>query len=449
MTMTKTDRILHTLQQRIESGELTEGSQLMSLRHAAESFGVSKNIMVAVYDRLVALGLACSRRGAGFFVVHPSAPTREPVKLREARDSVSLLHVQLDRTFQVLVGDGRPPESWLLKSVPAVTLGSGEGGYGGQYGLPALRDYIAAAHIAAGINVPLSQIVTTFGGNHGLDLVIRRFARPGETVLVDDPGYYPLFAKLKLAGIDFVGVPRGARGPDPDALSQLAEQHQARLFFTQSQGQNPTGTSLDLPTAHSVLQIAERRDMLVIDDNPFTDLPGIGGVRLASLDQFRRVVQIGTFSKILSPSLRSGYVIAAPDIASSLAELKMILTVSSSSFTERIIAEFIRSRRYEKHRQTLAKRLERERSAVTERLRHLGLAPDAASQSGLYSWLPLPVGLDDLQVAQEAASQGIFLAPGRLFRTGEERHSAALRINWSRANDTRFFSFLRSLLRDA
>ncbi|MCP1200519.1 PLP-dependent aminotransferase family protein [Notoacmeibacter sp. MSK16QG-6] len=445
MSVTKTERIFQSLRQRIESGELQEGAKLMSLRHAAESFGVSKNIIVAAYDRLVAQGWARSRQGAGFFVSRPAAATVESVNFREARDSVSLLHAQLERSFEVLVGDGRPPESWLLNAAPAITLGTGERGYGGLHGLLALREYIAASHVSAGIRVAPAQVVTTFGANHALDLVIRRFASRGDTVLVDDPGYYPLFAKLKLAGVNFIGIPRGPAGPDPDALSQAATAHRPRLFFTQSLAQNPTGWSYDLPTAHAVLKIAERLGMFVVDDDPFIDLPGVDGVRLASLDQFERVIQIGTFSKILSPSLRSGYLITAPQIATSLAELKMVLTVSSSSFTERLIAEVIRSRRFEKQRNQLAKRLARERDAGLERLATVGMMPEPLPAGGLYGWLALPDGFNDLDVARQAAKRGIFLAPGTLFRTSEAPQTPALRLNWSRVNDSRFFSFLRGL----
>ena len=446
MSQTKTDRIFDALRNRIETGDLAEGSKLMSLRHAADSFAVSKNIMVAVYDRLVAQGLATSRQGAGFFVAQPAPATKEPATLREARDSVSLLHAQLDRPYKVLVGDGRPPESWLLSNAPAVSLPEGEAGYGAPNGLLALRQYIAAAQLAAGIEVSPGQIVTTFGANHALDLILRRFTRPGDTVLVDDPGYYPLFAKLKLQGVSMVGIPRGPSGPDPEVLQEAAQRHRAKLFFTQSLAQNPTGWSMDLPTAHAVLQVADRRDMLVIDDDPFIDLPGVQGTRLASLDQCQRVIQIGTYSKTLSPSLRSGYIIAAPEIARSLAELKMVLTVNSSSHTERLIADLIRARRYEKQCSRMAKRLAQEREAGMERLAAIGLAPEVPPAAGLYGWMPLPAPLNDMEVAQAAAAQGIFIAPGGLFRVAEYPHAPALRINWSRVNDSRFFSFLRGLV---
>lgn len=445
MAQTKTDRIYMTLRDNIKSGELAEGTKLMSLRRATEQYGASKNIMVAVYDQLVANGLVNSRQGAGFFVAHGVATTAEPPNLREARDSVSLLHAQLDRPYKVLVGDGRPPESWLLNSAPSVTLASGEGGYGTPYGLLALREYIVASHVAAGIHVLPNQIVTTFGANHALDLVIRRFCRTGETVLVDDPGYYPLFAKLKLAGVNVIGIPRGPRGPDCEALQAAAERYQARLFFTQSLAQNPTGYSIDLPTAHTILQIADRQNMLVIDDDPFIDLPGVSGTRLASLDIFQRVIQIGTFAKLLTPTLRSGYIIADPEIAQSLAELKMVLTVNSSSHTERMIADIMRTRRYEKQCARLAKRLKQERETGVEQLKNIRfeIAPEQAE--GLYGWLPLPQDTSDIDVARKAAEVGIFLAPGSLFRVAGNTDSPALRINWSRVNDNRFYSFLRMI----
>ena len=418
----------------------------MSLRSASEQYEVSKNTIVTVYDRLVAHGLLASRPGAGFFVHRALTPKAEPPNLRAASDIVSLLHAQLDRSYSVLVGDGRPPESWTLARSKDGTLTPGESGYGTPLGLPALRNCIAAAHFAAGIDVSPAQIVTTFGANHALDLVIRRFLRAGDTVLVDDPGYYPLFAKLNLAEVTMVGIPRTPKGPDIEKLKAEAQAHNASMFFTQSLAQNPTGTSYDLPTAHAVLQIADRHNMLVVDDDPFIDLPGVTGTRLAQLDAFRLVIQIGTYSKTLSPAYRSGFVIATPEIAASLAEMKMILTINSSSHTERLIAETILSRGFEKARNGLARRLAVECEQIVTKLDALGLEFFAPPTGGLYGLLLLPEGCDDLEIARKAADCGIFLAPGTFFRAAKNSGPPSLRINWSRANDPRFFSFLHHLI---
>ncbi|KGM47564.1 hypothetical protein ATO9_17120 [Pseudooceanicola atlanticus] len=446
MSQSKTDRIFESLRQQIETGDLAEGAKLMSLRQASDRYGASKNVIVTVYDRLVAHGLARSQRGSGFYVARVAPTIAEPTHLREASDTVSLLHVQLDRPYKVLTGDGRPPENWLMTNMPAVNLPTGEGGYGSPHGLMALRECIAASQIAAGITATPAQIVTTFGANNALDLVIRRFTRPGDTVLVDDPGYYPLFSKLKLSEVNVVGIPRTPRGPDPDALDRAAQTHRARLFFTQSLAQNPTGCSIDLPTAHAILKVADRHDLLVIDDDPFIDLPGLRGTRLAALDQFRRVIQIGSYSKIFSPSLRCGFLIAEPEIAASLAELKMILAVNSSTYTERLIAEAILSRRFAKLGASLKRRLDPEREEGVEKLTQLGFDLFAPPDHGLYGFVLLPDGLNDMEVSHEAAQQGILLAPGSLFRVSGVSDTPSIRVNWSRVQDSRFYSFMRKLL---
>ena len=169
MAQSKTDRIFEAIENRILQGELLHGARLESLRQACLQYAVSKNIMVTVYDRLVARGLVISRQGAGFFVAHTPSMAQEPQKLQEAIDTVSLLRAQLDRPHTVLAGDGRPPENWLLSAVPGLTLPAGEGGYGTPHGLLALREYIAAAQLAQGVGAAPSQIVTTFGANSDLD----------------------------------------------------------------------------------------------------------------------------------------------------------------------------------------------------------------------------------------------------------------------------------------
>ncbi len=447
MKVTATERIFQEIKSQIEEGELATGERLMSLRKASEHFGVSKNIMVTVYDRLLAHGLVSSRQGAGFHVSDTGQRKSELPNLKAASDIVSLLHTQLDRSYQVLVGDGRPPASWTSKHTMAgaATRQLHDSGYGNRQGLLELRNCIVTAHAQAGIQVDASQVVTTFGANHALDLLIRRFLRAGDTVLADDPGYYPLFAKLKLADVKVVGIPRTPTGPDIQALEAAVQTHRPALFFTQSLVQNPTGCSMSLPSAHAVLQIAERYEMLVVDDDPFIDLPGVNGTRLAQLDQFRRVIQVGTYSKTLSPIYRSGYIIAEQGLASSLAELKMILIVNSSSHTEELIAETILSRRYERIRTALARRLAKEREATLATLNRLKMELFAPPDNGLYGLVYLPEDCDDLEVASRAAEQGIFLAPGTLFSTGDSSLRPCMRVNWSRSNDRRFFTFLQSV----
>lgn len=450
--MNKTDNIVRRLADNIANGSPAAGERLPSIRAAAADLGVSKNTIVEAYDRLVAQGLITARQGAGFTVASHTHTIREddaPRHLVEAVDSISLLRAQLDQNYAVRIGDGRPPALWMagipMRNLPELQSDSGNdtSGYGSHMGYHPLRTLISARHKSDGIALEPEQIVTTFGANHGLDLIVRRYLKPGDTVLVDDPGYYPLFAKLRFSQVTFIGVPRGTNGPDLDQLRSLAAEHRPKLFFTQSLAQNPTGTSIDLVTAHGVLKLAEIMDFMVVDDDPFIDLPDPKGVRLAALDGFDRVIFVGTFSKTLSASFRTGYIAAHRSITEELAELKMITTVNSSRFSEMIVTEMIQSQRYARHLKKLARRLQNAAEKLQGDLAALNLRCKVPPGQGYYAWLDLPKGISDTDLAKKAAAEGIFIAPSSFFVVQPSGTPAAMRLNVTRTGDPRFMRFLR------
>ena len=453
--MTKTEKIVNAMLGRIMHGLVNEGEKLPSIRQAAREFDVSRNTVVEAYDRLVARGWVSARQGSGFVVARAASPSRveeAPSHIIEAVDSVSLLRAQLNQNHAVRIGDGRPPASWMsgmsirLPSGFLNESGQNPSGYGSPAGHLALRQLIAARHQVDGIPVDPEQVLMTFGANHALDLVIRRYLSPGDTVLVDEPGYYPLFAKLKLAQVKYVGVTRLDQGPDLNCFEEMLQRMRPAFYFTQSLGHNPTGGSYDLATAHGVLSLAERFNVMVVDDDPFIDLPQPRGVRLAALDRFARVIFIGTFSKTLSASFRTGYVIARPEIVDELNELKMLTTVNSSRFSEMIIAEMIRSQRYDRHLKRLCKRLEAAADMLERDLAKMNLKCRVPPGHGYYAWLDLPAGKSGTELAHDAAQEGIFLAPSTFFYTNPDSDVAGMRLNITRTDDRRFLHFLRQHL---
>lgn len=448
---TRTERIVAEFKRLIASGSYKSGTRLPSIRRAAAEFQVSKNTVVEAYDRLAAADLITSRPGAGFFVIQrPNQPTSaRPQHVAEAVDIASLLSAQLDQNFSTRVGDGRPPASWMEESEVRRYLGSygrnrgrSDDGYESAMGFSGLRERLAINLNARNIRASADQILLTFGANHALDLIIRRYLNPGDTVFVDDPGYYPLFAKLKLAQVHIVGIKRLKTGPDPVDLATKAETEGAKLFFTQSLAHNPTGSSTNLPTAHAVLTIAAQYGMLVVEDDPFIDLPTVDKIHLASLDQLDNVISVGTFSKTLSASLRCGYIAARPDIISSLTELKMLTDVNSSGHVERLVYNLIDDGHYRRHLKRLGSRIRKATETVVGNLEDLGFTLFAEPTGGYYVYLMLPQGMDDIQLAKEAAKQGIFIAPGSVFCVDKNPESAGIRINISRADDARFYDFL-------
>lgn len=449
----RAESIFDAIVSRIERGLIRPGERLPSIRVAAKTFGVSKNTAVDAYDRLVASGQVDSRPGSGFYV-SPHRPKRagqdSPAKV-EAVDIVWLLREQLDKRYAVRVGDGRPPAAWMESSEVGAHLRpvSRPGrrnlpeSYGSPYGLPALRERIALTLAERSINVEPAQVLLTQGANDALDMIVRHFVEPGDPVLVDSPGYYPLFGKLRLAKARLFGVRRTPDGPDPDDLARRAVATGAKLFFTQSLAHNPTGCSITLPVAYRVMQVATRHNLRIVDSDPFADVLAAGSPRLAALDQLDRVIYIGTFAKTLSASLRSGYIAADADTTGALADLKMITRANSSGYVEQIIYDLMTSGRYRGHLKRLGGRIETATAKAHDSLAKLGLPVFGHPGGGFYMWCELPKGIDDKQLSKIAAAQSILLAPGSAFNPETTPAPPAMRVNIAHAGDPRFARFMR------
>jgi DNA-binding transcriptional MocR family regulator len=453
---TLADSVVDRLQEEILSGARPPGSRLLSIRKAALEFDVSKNTIVEAYDRLVASGHVAARAGSGFVVnVNSGAENgTRPRHVAEAVDIASLLSAQLDQSFEIRVGDGRPPASWTEQSEIKRHFGSrmlpdeeGADAYGSALGYLPLRQQIIRRLASQQIQARQDNILMTFGANHALDLVIRGMLTSGDTVLVDDPGYYPLFAKLKLAQVRMVGVRRTPDGPDVEDFATKLAAERPKLFFTQSLGHNPTGGSITLPVAHAILKEASRHNLTIVEDDPFADLPMGMPNRLTTLDQLNNVISVGTFAKTLSASLRSGFIAARSDRIEALAELKMLTTVNSSGHVERVLHRLLVDGHYDRHLKRLVQRIEGAANRVQATLRQMGCRVFSDAIGGYYLYLLLPEGKSDIDLARAGAKESIFIAPGSVFSIDKQNPlMRAIRLNVSRADDPRFYDFLlRSL----
>ncbi len=450
---TKAEALAARMARAIEEGVLATGARLRSVRDAAAKEGLSRNTVVDAYNRLVARGFAEARPGSGYYVrklggLRAAAPAPH---VTEAVDVVSLLREQLEQHYEVRVGDGRPPASWMEGSELGSQLrrarGGGlplvEHGYGTPWGYLPLRETIARLLGERTIDVSPRQVLLTQGANHALDLIVRHLLEAGDTVLVDSPGYYPLFGKLKLAKVQLQGVPRLHDGPDMDALQALLHEHRPKVFFTQSLAHNPTGGSISLPKAHRVLQLAAQFNCLVVEDDPFADLQAAGAPRLAALDQLERVIYVSSFSKTLSAGLRVGYIAGAAQHINALCDLKMVTVVSTSDFVERVVHQLITTGHYRRHLARLKSRLDATLAAALKALHRVGLQVQPCGAGGYYLWVRLPGSVQELELVRQAAAQGIFLSPGSVFYPDRRGDHPAMRVNVAYALDPHFLRFMQ------
>jgi DNA-binding transcriptional MocR family regulator len=421
------DQIVAGIKRQIDDRHLRPGARLPSIRSFAVTHSVSRFTVVDAYDRLVAMGYLQSRRGAGFYALSPrnhQPQASSAIGHERNEELVWLIRRLLDSKEEtVLAGGPWLPNSWLDEAgirqnlnVLARKNGAHLVEYGNPLGYLPLREHLSMQLGELGIPAQPSQIILTQGTSQALELIIRYFLKPGDTALVDDPGYYNLFGNLRLNDIEMLAVPREADGPDMEILAKLAADYKPKLYFTQSVMQNPTGTDMSPHIAFRVLQAAERHNFTVVEDDIFSDLQTKPTPRLATLDQLNRVIYARSFSKTLSGSIRVGFVACRQDVANELTDIKMLTSITSSQFAERLLYGMLLDGHYRKFLTRLRERLDDARANVIRAFERIGLQVFAEPVAGMFVWARFPDVEDALSLAERTLPQGLMLAPGNVFR---------------------------------
>jgi len=453
------DQLSGHLSQRIRNHGLRAGMRLPSVRAMAQEAGLSRFTVVQAYDRLVAQGLVQSRRGAGFYVCPPASVTAPSSAAHDALepgasfDTAFLLRSMFREgaTPDMPGGAGLLPPAWLdheMVSAAVRSVGRSAGrsllSYGVPHGLRALRQQIASGLQAQDVPAhPDHHLMTVSGVTHGLDLIVRSLVQPGDTVLVEDPGWFLIFGRLAALGARVVGVPRLADGPDVQALARLAETHRPKLFILNTAVHNPTGHTLSAGIAYEVLRIAERHDFLLVEDDTYADFHPGAPVRLAALDRLNRVLLVGGYSKTLAASLRVGYVAGAPAIIERLVDFKLLGGLTTPELGEQIVYRILAEGQYRRHVERLRARVDQARDKCLKALLAMGCSVAHEPHAGMFVWVDC--GVDSEALARKAAAQGVLLAPGVLF-SPRQAPSSHLRIAVSMVDNRRGWEVLESLL---
>lgn len=437
-----TRRIADQIRLQIATGQLLPESKLPSLRTYAEMHGVAKNTVVQAYELLVADGVAEPRRGSGYYVAGMRGAPLSADSWAPALDQ-ALAAIGIDRSpFHAAsgspsIGDGLPPSEWLsscrldryMQKIGRSGLGT-IFRYGDPYGYLPLRQNIARKLDAYGINARTDQIILTQGSYQAVDILIRHFVRPGDAVLIDVPGFYPTYNKLRLQGANIIGIPRTPQGPDLQALRRAARKFKPKLFFTQSTGHNPTGSDISEEAAKALMDIAAGAGMLVVDDDALADFKPSRCRRLASLDgEFDHSVYVGSFSKSLSSVVRVGFMACAPAVARRLVDVKTTLSLNSSPYAERTVDAVITEGRFERHVVDLQNRAKRATQKALAMFEQHGATVFCAPQHTLFLWARLPGVSNATAFTKRLLARGITLAPGSIFLPDSNQRSPWFRFN--------------------
>ncbi len=451
--------VMGTIRQRIGARSLTPGAKLPSIRALATSLRVSKSTVVEAYERLAAEGAIRSRPGSGYYVAAPLAPLSLTVigpKLDREIDPLWISRQSLEAVDTLLKpGCGWLPASWMpqdgirralrtLSRASDVALAD----YGTPLALPALRQLLARRMGGHGIDVPAEQIILAESGTQAIDLICRFLIEPGDIVLVDDPCYFNFHALLRAHRAKVVSVTYTPTGPDVDLFAQALAEHRPRLYLTNSALHNPTGATLSPVVAHRVLKLADQFDLVIVEDDIFSDFEVTPAPRLAAFDGLERVIQIGSFSKTLSASVRCGFIAARPDWIEGLLDLKVATSFGGASLSAELVLALLKDGSYRKHMEALRQRLSRARHDTIVRLKAIGIRPWIEPPAGLFLWCRLPDGLDAADIARRALAEHIVLAPGNAFSLSQTARSF-MRFNVAQSTDPRIFTTLQRAMKRA
>lgn len=411
----------------ILAGELPVGVRLPSERDLAVQLGVSRTTVVNAYRELESRGLVRGHVGRGTFVSATALSNDAPFAWRgkvalgaqrvlepslhtlvrnNGAETISfapgvaaLDHFPLD-TFREL------SDAVLRRDPAALALGPTEG-------QPALRTVLAARS-----GVRPEQVLVLAGAQQGLDLVSRCLIDPGDTVVMDRPGYLGAIQPFRAAGARIVGwsFETGAL----DELEDAIVRYRPKFLYTNPTFQNPTGHTLPVGARHELLQLAARYRLPIVEDGTYQDL-GFAGKpppALRDLDDQGLVISVNTFSKTLAPGLRLGWLIAPEAIVDQLAMIKARSDVFSAGLMQLVMAEFLVGRRYDDHVRALSAEHSRRHEVMLTALRREiapGLLSVAPATGGLFLWGRLNGESEARDLLTGALAAGVTFVPGEQF----------------------------------
>ena len=444
---------------RIRDRLLAPGARLPSVRQCAAQQGLSPSTVVAAYDLLLAQGLVVAERNRGFFVRQRAAvpPVASKPLVGGLRAGPPVNAGALIRGMFQPPGErpqpgmGAFPPEWMANgflqaSVRRVSTGKslddGTLRYGEPLGDGHLRRVLSVRLQGLGLPVEAGQIITTMGATQALDIVSRTLLKPGDAVMVEEPGWAIEFARLNAQGMRILPVPRGPLGPDLAVMARYCEAHAPKLFVSVSVLHNPTGHCLSPASAHRILQLAQVHDFHIVEDDTYSHIAPEHATRMSVLDGLQRTIYVSGFSKILAPNWRVGYM-AVPDAwVERLLDTKLLTTLTTPSLLERALALCIEQGQLRRHADRIRLRLDAARS------RSVKLAQDAgcrfvAEPAGLFGWVD--TGVDTEVLAQRLLDEGYLIAPGALFHAARGP-STLMRINFATTQEPAFWRVFSRLL---
>ncbi len=318
-------------------------------------------------------------------------------------------------------------------------------------GYPALREATAAFACRKEQNIHEGdQLMITSGGQQGIDLATKVLCNEGDVVICEDPSFIGALNTFRSYHVRLVGVTMDEDGMNLAALEQaLKNNPKARLIYTIPSFQNPSGITTSAEKRREIYRLAVQYGVMVLEDNPYGDLRFAGEPvpTIKSLDTQGAVIYLGSFSKILSPGIRVGYVIAPAPVISKMAVGKQCSDVHTTIWAQMVCERYMTTRNMEEHLERL-RGLYRHKCALMLDEIAREFAPSVQvtrPEGGLFIWATLPQGVDMMDFCRRAVERKVAVVPGTAFCADESAASSSFRLNFSTPADEKIVQGIRVL----
>ncbi len=278
-------------------------------------------------------------------------------------------------------------------------------------------------------------MLITAGSQQALSLVTQLLLKPGDGILVESPTYAGALDLFRALGFRIVSVPIDKQGMQVEALEKLLQVHHPKLIYTIPNFHNPTGTCLSSARRHQLIVLADRYNVPILEDDFVGDLRYEGRAQpaLKALDPGGRVIYVSTFSKMLMPGLRVGFLVADGPVHDGLVRFKHASDLATSSLVQRALEAYVTVGRYQAHLRRSSQEFRRRRDAMSAAVRKYlpaGIQVDVP-QGGLFFWIRLPDGMSADELLPLACEKGVSFAPGSSFFPDPAGGADWMRLNFA------------------
>ena len=300
-----------------------------------------------------------------------------------------------------------------------------------------LREFIAQRYLEkSGLEIDPSEILITNGSQQSLDLIGKVFLNKGDRVVIESPGYLGAIQSFSIFEPEFREVPLLDDGIDIDALDKTLEESDAKLFYTVPTFQNPSGVTYSKEKREATAKVLDKHGVVCVEDNAYGELRFAGEDVPTIRNYLENTILMGSFSKIIAPGLRLGWICAKKDIMERLLVVKQAADLHSNYLSQRIICQYLLDNDVDRHISKIKDAYGSSRDHMIDMMARY--FPEGISytkpEGGMFVWVTLPEDVSSMDLFDLAIKENVAFVPGSPFYTKEGAGSNTLRLNYSNSD---------------